>query len=239
MDINIFKKYKKIFIIILLIIILAYPAYSILNKLSYRYRVDNVFSEKVKKDLRSVPEYFSEDILVDKKFQDKSSLPVKFGDWLIKLETEPAQRKEDGTTIYYSIYSIKISKDSGETWNNLFIFNDLGTSMCRIAVVYKEKINCIVNGLSVGLNLLTIDENGKYANKILTKSSIASPEILAAYTEGTNKLIFIWRDQRARFPVFDLIDPARGPYLIIAGELDLDTLEFKEHIIKYDSYTFP
>ena len=57
---------------------------------------------------------------------------------------------------------------------------------------------------------------------------------VAAYIKD-NKLTFIWPDHRAQIPTFSFSPPFYyGPSLIMAGELNLDTLEFKEHIIGYN-----
>jgi hypothetical protein len=55
----------------------------------------------------------------------------------------------------------------------------------------------------------------------------------------------VWSDERARFPTlyaFILIPHSAstqfGPYIIMAGRLNCDTLSFTEYVIKYDSREF-
>lgn len=230
---NIFKKYKKIFIIILATVILIYPVYHVLNKLSYRYRVDQVFTERAKKDLQSVSGFFSKDVMYIHPGQDKSEA-IQWDDQLVRLEKESADEVHGSDITGHIIYSIRVSKDSGGTWDILHKF-DVDTTGCFSGTIYKEKVNCIA-GWS---DLLFVDKNGtftKNTKKLLSDSSIIE-RILAIYTKDSNKLIFVWRDQRAQFSTLNFSPPFfYGPYLIIAGELNLDTLEFKEHIIGYDKY---
>lgn len=120
------------------------------------------------------------------------------------------------------------------TWNILHKF-DIDTPGCFIAVIYKEKINCIIGRSEI----LFVNKDGIFTRntkKLLL--DMASPdETLAIYAKDNNKLIWIWIDHRAQIPTFNFSPPFYyGPSLIMAGELNLDTLEFKEHIIGYDKY---
>ncbi len=61
------------------------------------------------------------------------------------------------------------------------------------------------------------------------------------YKEGP-EWIFVWRDQRARTPTLLAFIPTpysgdvyTGPYMIMAGKLNLDTLDFKEYVIGYNA----
>ena len=228
---------KKI-ILVILVIILSLPVFYILNKVSYRYRVDDLFKEKVKNDLRSVSGSFSKDILLNPLYQDMSEA-IQWNNQLVRLEEKSADetRVEDTNgvrttyTTAHGIPVIEMSSDNGKTWNALHEF-EKDTNGCFIGIIYQEKINCIIGESDI----LFFDKNGTFVKNAVQHQIIDGSEYLAAYTKD-NKLVFLWSDHRAQIPLPTISPPFfYGPEVIMAGELNLDTLEFKEHVIGYDKY---
>ena len=234
---SILKKHKKLFIVIFIIIIVLYfPVFYAVKKLSYRYRIDNVFAEKVKSDLQLVSGFFGKDIIFigdsaySAGWKNGHSAAISWNNELVRLDADNADYIKGDSTIANTIYSIKTSNSQGDVWEKLITLNDSEVYGCDIATTYNRKIYCIF-----GFQLLTLYGKNEIQKKTLTKDAdITFGKILAAYIKD-NKLTFIWPDHRAQIPTFSFSPPFYyGPSLIMAGELNLDTLEFKEHIIGYN-----
>ena len=202
------------------------------------YSVDNVFAMQVINDLQKIRGFFGEGIIdserIDHPIGWKSAYSqiVSWNDKLVRLDEDDASIIQGSSITANTIYSIKVSEDKGQTWKILYSF-DQNTSGCSIGFIYglPQNMYCI----TYGNNLLLIDEKGTAVKKIIKNANIFGT-ILGAYFKETNKLILIWRDGRLQYPALDITSPYHGPYLIMAGELNLDTLEFKEHVIGYDKY---
>lgn len=116
------------------------------------------------------------------------------------------------------------------------------TSFCATAFIWQDQLGCIVSSSEIGINFIAIDGMVQY--KKLVESTVSN--FWGPYLKD-NKLYFVWQDERIHYfnplKLDKILSPSEddyyGPNLIIAGELNLDTREFKEHIIKYDSTLFP
>lgn len=144
-----------------------------------------------------------------------------------------------GNDIYQNIYSIEFSGDKN-TWEKLYTGKDLN---CHLLFSFKSVAHCLSRS---GNNfVITKIEHGKIIEKEIHSSLLDSSQLLKLKLVGTD-LYFVWNDERARrpywysyIPVAQTINPYYGPYLIMGGKLNLDTMEFEEYVLKYDSYDFP
>jgi len=157
---------------------------------------------------------------------------VRWGNNLVRMvDTDTEVKKTDAVVIEPNNY-IEVSYDNGISWQKLIHLNDYNFANCHAALVYRDDIYCIV----YATKLYVFDKNGQSKKHILSKNSFPEEE-LAVYSKDDNKLVIIWNDHRAQIPLPNFSPPFfYGPELIIAGELNLDTLEFKEHVIGYDKY---
>jgi hypothetical protein len=112
---------------------------------------------------------------------------------------------------------------------------------CSYGTIYNGYLYCLCFCGS-GTTATKIGLSGKIEEKNIGARD--RYEVIKVYRKG-NELWMVWSDERARFPTlyaFILIPHSAstqfGPYIIMAGRLNCDTLSFTEYVIKYDSREF-
>jgi len=134
------------------------------------------------------------------------------------------------------------SRDAGETWVEI---NRSSKDICGdYGVIYNDKIFCFLLNNRLSLNIISENTGIENAGYLSSRRTDAF-EILAIYREDNNVTV-IWEDERSRFPTWYAFLPIPhsaetkwGPYVVMRGDINLDTIEFQENIIKYNSNIFP
>ncbi|MBI4049507.1 MAG: hypothetical protein HY395_01670 [Candidatus Doudnabacteria bacterium] len=223
--------------LLFLLLITFLVAFYITPKLTYRFKVNNTVKEEVLGLEKNGN--FSTDIIRT----NKHTFPVSWNNNLLIITTEEKQYYRNNALIIEEEDVVKISKDGGKTWTIIARSSEL---LCQYAVIYETGLYCLANA-NQDIVISKISTNGIEETKKIVSATflIGGTDILNIYKQD-NELVVIWRDRRARFPNIYAFIPIPhsaptefGPYLIMAGKLNLDTLEFKEYVIKYDSYEFP
>lgn len=192
----------------------------------YRRIVNPDFRNKVEAVLSHKSS--NEEIIRKKILPDEARELLSWGDRLVAVE----QIFETENGIYKSRDVITVSRDDGATWQTFL----KGDALCDFAATYKEKLICIVAIRPLQVNVF--GDNGLLEHKKLVRSA----DVIEVFRDERSMYI-VWRDERARwinshifqFPIYSG-DYSSGPWLIWAGKLNLDTLDFEEHVIGYDVY---
>src|SRR3989344_8266087 len=112
MHTNITKKYIVMLLIILVALILTYSVFQVVNKLSYRYRVDQSYAEIIKDDLKLIPDFFSDDVITNvphfsipdlTKWKGIHPSALEWQDYLIKPEDDVINFSKNNEEVIYSI----------------------------------------------------------------------------------------------------------------------------------------
>lgn len=125
-------------------------------------------------------------------------------------------------------------------WSDGSIYFD---KTCSEMFVFKSKLYCYSSNSNKS-NIQIFSKIGKVEKEIQIPLQYFSSLKIQEYP---NILWSIWPDTRARWYNSNAFtiggdysgDIMTGPWLIMAGRLNLDTLEFEEYVIKYDSDVFP
>lgn len=224
---------KKIIIILVIVftIVLIYPAYKIIQMRQirvYKTRVDYSLYKKLV-EINKNKEQFQKDILFRPEVLGQPVKELIWGDVKVRLNDEIVETKDSegyDTKILYEIIQIEISNGG---WHNLI--RKEASSFCTAGVVRNEKLLCVgsYHG-NVALNI--IDKNGQYTAKTL----VSTPnDIDKSFFIDKQNLYFVFTDDRFvwSLPIPDDAPHKFGTQLLMAGELNLDTLDFKEAVIGY------
>lgn len=234
------KTYKKI-LLILIIILLAYPVFSIFKiyftKLSVNKKISLLLLDLEKDSLNSkrniINTYYS------KTTPEKEIL---WNNKLVRIKMFTSVEKINNINYGTNSYVIEAKEQNSSEWKTLIKTKDV--NLCDTATIWKNELYCFSASGSNKILLNIISSDGSTNQKILNKSEINST--LDAYLSN-NKIYLVWSDRRALFfnpfKLFSILSPSDNDYygapIIMAGELNLDTLDFKEYVIKYNSIDFP
>lgn len=226
------KFLKTIALILVGIFVYSFFIKSLTSPVYYKGKVDVKFQEKIDEIIKNntIKNIFEKKVLKN----DTSEM----ADWdgqLVKVDQVFVKTKENGYDIYRSKDVIQTSHDKGATWST-FAEGDV---LCNVFTIYNRKLFCISNAYSLDMHIF--EKSG-----VRKDSSLISHASIIKVIRSNNELYFIWGDERARWPNFWSFvpipngnDPNSGPWLVMAGKLNLDTLTFEEHVIKYDSNNWP
>ncbi|OGZ73489.1 MAG: hypothetical protein A2908_02165 [Candidatus Staskawiczbacteria bacterium RIFCSPLOWO2_01_FULL_38_12b] len=252
------KKASLIILYILagLILILAiYFGIYVYKKSSYAHKIDSQVLDEIT-NLFNTENSYSHDVLEEYILKRVNNNPKKitWGDdflrieFVIDYESVKHTNKDDYT-------SIKISSDQGKTWKEIIRSEDM---LCDYGIIHKDLLYCFTKYWDEP-NTFTLRIINKEGG-IISKESFGSPEDSVANIFGVHKsnniLVITWIDDRTQyyefygipFPFETLYENIfgwlgdifrTGPSVIMAGKLNLDTLEWKEYVIQYgDSNKF-
>ena len=223
---------KKFILIILLtiIIILIYPIYKFIEIQKYKSQVDLQLYDKLAM-MQGNKDQYQKDLIL------KADTPVGAGDEIVwgnvkvRLKREYVNIKDEQGVNFTHVYSIVQTKNNGsDEWKSLISEK---VSFCDEAVVGGGRLLCF--GVNQGNTVINIiDKDGQFT----TKTLLTNPNNIgdSFYLDG-NILYFIFTDERFiwNLPIPDDAPHKFGVELLMVGELNIETLEFKEHVIKYDS----
>lgn len=172
---------------------------------------------------------------VNTKGSDKETFRV--GTKVYRLYGDVVSKSNDPNLIILGPMTLLDVSVDGNNWTTVVKSE---SPFCDFATTYKDTIYCFNNFIS---EMTVISGEGTIKKKPLKDTETF--DILAAKKVG-NVFNIVWRDRRAQWPnIYGFIpipnseNPTVGPFLIMAGEINLDTLEFKQHLIKYNSYNWP
>lgn len=213
-------------LIVIFAIIVVYCGW----KLSYAFKVDYVIRSEVK-ELYSTYGAMSPSIYPNTSVLPRNEPAVfEWNDSLIKTEIKQEDQYRGGYRYARSSTYILRSKD-GKEWNN---FVNLGSAVCSYWYFGEDQIICI-NSES---ELLIIGENGDVSH-INPFPQNRGNGLFGIFSKD-NYIYLVWPDSRSRFiKLSHYLDPLGtslwgiGPYVIMAGKFDLNTLRGKEYIIQY------
>lgn len=228
---------KGLFLLALISVVIIISVFGLFwHSISFASKVDTSSREEIGK-LLVQESVLSNDIyqLDFRNGQSKSPLEVwsgKLAKIVIRDTNSEDEEYIDGVRTY-----IETSVDNGKTWLPLTYIKK---SSCSYYFTYLDRLYCFTDLSSVSV----ITEDGVVTNHALfldTDSTITS--LIAIIRKSSNVIVYIWSDDRSRStnPIAYILSslfsvPIRykwGPNIIVAGELNLDTMQTKEHIIQY------
>jgi hypothetical protein len=141
----------------------------------------------------------------------------------------------------------RLYRENLQTWKKSIIWNSHGP-LCQILYFHKE-LFCIWNDTDSSAISLSIFNNPSPEidpKKILLTSQKVFSDI-SGHTIIGKKMYIVWYDSRLRLPKFYnprmlniyYSDREFWPILVMAWELNLDTYEFREHVIRYYPWNEP
>ncbi|MEK7658751.1 MAG: hypothetical protein AAB352_02680 [Patescibacteria group bacterium] len=225
------KKKIILILIIIIIVVLIYPVYKFIQIRqiqAYKSRVDNSLYEKLV-EINKNKEQFQKDILFRPEILGQPVKELTWGDAKVRLNDEIVEAKDSegyDTKILYEIIQVEIS-NSG--WQNLI--RKEASSFCDAGVIRNEKLLCVGSHYeNIVLNI--IDKNGQYTTKTLVSTW---NNIDKSFFLDKQNLYFVFTDNRLvwSLPIPDDAPHNMGTQLLMAGELDIETLNFKETVIGY------
>jgi len=152
---------------------------------------------------------------------------IGWGNELVRLNVRDGSEiiKGDVTHLLPDKSIVEISKDNGGSWQAIAEF-EYG---CGNGFVYNELFFCFGDNMSTPI--YSIDKSG--SKRLIKKlfSRYTSRSINAVFLDD-NELVIVWEDWRGRHAGSEVILSSFGPYLTMAGKLNLDTLDFKEYLIQ-------
>ncbi|OGH80863.1 MAG: hypothetical protein A3I29_03795 [Candidatus Magasanikbacteria bacterium RIFCSPLOWO2_02_FULL_44_11] len=225
-----------LFVAILLIILgLALPAgYS----LHYAFRVNKVIRGEVGQLLSKEPPLAQDIYQLDFKSGNTMKPDRPWNDGLVKVHVEQGGSPQFGYRIPQTVTQILTSDDDSKTWSAIAEFSG---SQCIYSYLYGDSLYCIDPLESIKV----INTSGQVATRSLFTTTGGSYVGLIAIVKKTdNELYYIWSDDRSRIlkiiPYIlshllfvDLGDLYWGPPVVVAGNVNLDTMQTEEHIIQY------
>ncbi len=161
------------------------------------------------------------------------------GDKLMVEKNTYNYMKDNARQVGFVMTIYKFDEKTTEWIKFLELKNSAG---CGSIFLTEKYLNCLSD-----TRISQIDNNGRIARE---KDFDSSPwyhqystfEEQLAIIPQDSEITFIWRDSRARLPnprtffaVFADVDRHFGPHLLMAGKLNLDTLDFKEYVIGYNA----
>ena len=218
------------FVVIILIMLFFW------HSLSFAFRVDKGIREEVGNLLIEQPP-LSNDIYELDFRSGLSKTPLKiWGDKLVRIIIKDTDNSghnfKDGARTY-----IETSDENGKKWMPLTY---LEKSSCSYSFTYLEKLYCIVDLSSIAV--ITEDGRVEY-HDLFPQTREKTTTLIAMIKKSNNSTVFVWSDDRSRSinPIsyslaLLLAVPLHyewGPSVIIAGKLNLDTMQTVEHIIQY------
>jgi len=227
---------KKIILIVAIVIIAIsiYPCYKFIQIQIYKSSVDKSLYGKLVEMNTNIAKYQKNLLLPSDKFNIPGN-ELTWGDIKVRLNSEDVKVKENSKdTISYDI--VQVEEENDGVWKNL-IREKAG--FCNKAIIAGEKLLC--RGRHFGDIIINIiDKDGRYTIKTLVKTENNGVQ----KTFSDDKYLYIvWVDYRLNWPQpLQLLSDApiySGPDLVMVGELNLDNLQFTEHVIKYKNDYFP
>lgn len=147
----------------------------------------------------------------------------------VRLNQKSIKTVEDWADVRRTANFIEVKKREGNEWQEIVKLN------CHSdhAYIFYDKILYFCDKIPI------INQQGKIEWNLLKFTSVDIP---VQIIQIERKIYFVnaW-DSRLQWTTpgsFTSWNLA-GPPLVVALELDLDTLEYKEHILKYDSQIWP
>lgn len=220
----------KLLLIVLGILLIGYVG----KRISYRYLVNTdvanmtknlIFLPPTQKDVLSGNIYFD--------YRDS----ITWGKRQLRITN--IQLHKNYVSAETSEDVLSISDDEGLSWREIA---KLPGYACSSIVVRRSDLVCVDKSYNQWV-IRVIDEQGNIIKEKVINASRALG-LISLVSQG-NELYIVWNDERSRFlkPLaflkpFSSDDSYFGSYLTIVGILNLDTLEFKEHIIQYGSEWF-
>ena len=232
-------KYKKISIIISVLVILLffYVGYKFIVIHKYKSNVDSKLYDKLLIMENNKIQY-QKNILFTPDISRYPDNELMWGDKKVRLRSENIKTTDGNNNIAvrYDIIQTKSQIDSD--WKNLITKQE---PFCHEGIIGQNKLLCLsASHGDIILNI--IDNNGKF----ITKTLVSTPNYGEQTVFADDKYMYIiWTDWRLQWPnpikiITNNPETAlSGPFIVMAGKLNLDTLEFQEQVIKYNSDFFP
>ena len=223
---------KKVFIILSLIfILLFYPVYKFSEIQMYKLKVDKRLYDKIVSMSNDIENYQKNiSFAYNNENDDKLNMVylngkifrVRYGDNPI-VQGETSYR--DSTTRFVVI---ETKNDKYNLWD---VFLSGGDNFCDELFANDKNLLCISsNSNGVVLKIINLDKS--YTTKSLLSTPINIGKYFFIYER---KMYFIFTDDRFvwNLPIPDDAPHEFGTQLLMAGELDINTLNFKEYLIGY------
>lgn len=161
-----------------------------------------------------------------------------WGDYIFSNERVKSTVDKNGTKITFTNFRLLLLSTKSNESSELDISD---VSFCTYTFSSREKLFCLNKFLK--LKYFDTDLNGHRVKEL----DHLWGSIIDIIPENENEIWLIWRDERARWYTTNAFvimgvgagETRAGPWLVMAGKLNLDTLEFEEYVIKYDSDVFP
>ena len=224
---------KLLFFGTVFVLLVIYPVIELIQIHKYEETVDNNLYKKLAL-MEESKEQYEQGVLFSSNRSNEPKGELVWDTLKVRLNSEDINTKDDAgynTGISYDVIETQI-KNSGE-WKNL-IRKEKG--FCSTALVFNNQLLCF--GYDSGDRVLnSINPNGQFS----TKKLISTPNSMSDYVLIDNQtLYFIFTDDRFvwSLPILGDAPHEIGTQFLMAGELNLDTLAFKEHVIGYANVKF-
>lgn len=224
------KKKIIIILVIIFIVVLIYPVYKFIQIRQiqvYKSRVNYSLYEKLA-DIDINKEQFQKELLFRPEVLGQPVKELIWGDVKVRLNDEIVEAKDSEGYDTKILYDIIQTKNLDSDWKNFIRMEAL---FCNVGTVRNEKLLC-VGSYHGNIVLNIIDKNGQY----ITKTLVSTPHnVNKSFFLDKQNLYFVFTDNRFvwSLPIPDDAPHNIGTQLLMAGELNLDTLDFKETIIGY------
>ena len=230
----------KIILKIVIVLVIVVCIITLLRIVEFK-KYESLVDEDLYKQLVLMEEnkkYYQNRLIIPSKDRPFVSNEAFWDNQLVRLRVELAVETKDDVSYDY-IYDVVEIKDSPPSdWRQLLRKIDF----CEYATVWKSQLFCISSGGNIRLNV--VQSTSEYREiQLVGHTSIGNYDPFV----DNNFLYIVWVDDRIHWfnplKIFNVLSPSDsdyiGPYLVMAGKLNLDTLEFTEHVIKFDSNDFP
>jgi len=221
-----------IILVIIFIVILIYPVYKFIQIKNYKSQVnDQLYAKSV--EMNNGKEQSQKDLLFRPEVLGQPIKELTWGDTKVRLNDEIVEAKDNEGYDTKILYDIIQTKNLDSDWKNFIRMEAL---FCNVGAVRNEKLLCVgsYHG-NIALNI--IDRNGQY----ITKTLVSTPHnVDKSFFLDKQNLYFVFTDDRFvwSLPIPDDAPHKFGTQLLMAGELNLDTLNFKESVIGYADVKF-